>query len=773
MTLNYSIGLLFLACIASAQTPDRAAAAGEWGYRPAEGESVAVNPPALSWVQEKGAASYTVQWADNGEFRRPVTIDGIPWSVYTHHRALRPGRYHWRYRITAENGSVSAWSRTRSFAVPAGAVEFPQPTLEELRRRIPRTHPRLLVRAEDLKGLRAWARQGGRETYAALIKEADRLCGAEPTPEPTVRANGWTPATQRYWWPNHLQTVKALQEAEVLTFAWMLTREAKYAEPARRFTLLLAGWDPDGPTNFALNDECGMPMLYRLARAYDWAIPLFTEDERARIRGALLRRAQDAWKRPGIGWGAGHFTRVYGSHENRTWHKLCENAIATFHETPESERFLHFAVSKFFAAYPVWSDDDGGWHEGLSYMCGYMMKLAPWIDTARKTLGVDVFRKPFFAHYGDYAMYSAPPGSPDLGFGDDSFNPPGAWYWSSHYYARRMRNPYWSWWVKSWKIPAAAGEPVLDFLWSAEAAVEPKPPAGLPPSKVFRGTGVAILNSNLLDSRDNVQIRFKSSPRGRYSHGHEPHNSFTLNAYGTPLLVNNTYRDMHGSPFHTRWVWSTRAQNAVLVDGAGQKPATPDPGGRIVRWRFEEGLDYVEGDAAGAYEGRLKRARRHIVFLKPDVIVIADELEAPRPSTFQWMLHGLEPFAVEESAQRLTLDRGTAGVRVDYVAERPLRLRQWTGFDPEPDRELAATTGLKPIPPQWHVEASSAQPAERAFVLMVLRVFRKGETPPAPVRAERGSAGLRLRVGGDIELSFAAERTFAAVRRGARQWRIE
>jgi hypothetical protein len=717
---------LFLTCIVLAQAPDRAPLSDEWGYRPAENQPVSVNPPALSCVHEKEAASYTVEWADNDAFRRPVTVTGIPWSVYTHHRVLRPGRYWWRYRIVAKSGQTSPWSRARGFVVPASAVQFPQPTVDQLRRRIPKTHPRLLVRAEDLKGLRAWAKQGGRTTYEALIREADRLCESEPTPEPTIRANGWTPPNQRYWWPNHLQTVKALQEAEVLTFVWLLTRDEKYAGPARRFTFHLAAWDPDGPTNFRLNDECGMPMLYRLARAYDWAWPLFTEDQRRRIRAVLLRRARDAWNSPGIGQGAGHLNRPYGSHDNRTWHKLADNAIATFHETPESEQFLHFAVSKFFGAYPVWSDDDGGWHEGLSYLCGYMMKLAPWIDTARKTLGIDVFQKPFFAHFGDYVMYSAPPGSPDLGFGDDSCHPPGDWYWCMHYYTRQMRNPYWAWWIKTWKIPAATGEPVLDFLWSAGTVVEPKSPVDLPPSKVFRGTGVAVLNSDLTDSSKNVQIRFKASPMGRFSHGHDPHNSFTLNAYGVPLLVCNAYRGIHGGAFHARWVWSTRAQNAVLVDGFGQKPHSLDLGGRIVKWQFQDGLDYVQGDATAAYEGRLKRARRHIIFLKPDVVVIADDLEAPRPSTFQWMLHGQKAFTVEEQAQRLVLDRGTAGVVADYVAEKPLDIRQWTGYDPEPDKQLIADSGFMQIPPQWHVEASSTQPSERAFVLTVLRVFRQG-----------------------------------------------
>jgi hypothetical protein len=435
----------------------------------------------------------------------------------------------------------------------------------------------------------------------------------------------------------------------------------------------------------------------------------------------LLRRATDAWHSGEVGRGVGHLNRPYSSHGNRTWHKLAENAIATFGETPESEQFLHFAVNKFFAAYPVWSDDDGGWHEGLSYFAGYLSKAAWWMDIAQGALGIDGFRMPFFAKFGEYPMYSAPPGSPDLGIGDLAFRPPGAGWGFMHFYVRRTKNPHWAWWLDSWKVPQQMGDPVLDFLWGSAPAVTPQAPSAAPPSRVFRGSGVAVLNHTLLNSADNVQVRFKASPMGTRSHGQDPHNSFTLNAFGAALLVNNGYRDIWGSPFHREWVWSTRAHNAVLVNGEGQKPRSPDLGGRIVKWDFQDGLDYVAGDATDSYEGRLERARRHVVFVKPDIVAIADELRAPRPSTFQWMLHGQAPFEVDEAAQRLTLDRGAAGVVVDYIAERPLRLRQWTGYDPEPDHKYLESVMNAPIPPQWHVEAAAEEAAPGAFTVTVLR----------------------------------------------------
>jgi hypothetical protein len=764
--VNRFLLVLSLAVAAFAQTPDREPLADEWGYRPADGKVVAVNPPPFSWVLEKSAASYAVQWADNAGFSRATTISGLPWTVYTHSAPLKPGKWWWRYRIVANDGRESDWSRTRTFSVPANAAILPQPTMDELRSRIPKTHPRLFVRAEDLPKLKQWAEGGGKQAYDKILRRADELIDAQPTPEPTIRASLRDPQTRDHWWSNRMQALRALGEAEILSFAWLMTKDDRYGVAAKRFTLALAKWDPDGPTNFTLNCEAAKPMLHRLARAYDWAWPLFTEEERAQIRAALLRRALDAWKSGEVREGAGHLNQPYNSHGNRTWHKLAENAVATFGETPESEKFLNYAVTKFFAAYPAWSDDDGGWHEGLSYLSGYMNKATWWMDLAQNTLGIEAFKNPFFARIGDYALYSAPPGSPDLGFGDLSFRPPSAGWSFLHYFTKRVKNPYWAWWLESWKIPEDANEPVLDFLWSRADRVAPKPPDDLPSSRVFHGTGVAVLNSNLADGAKNVQLRFKASPMGRWSHGHDSHNSFTLNAYGVPLLVNNVYRDRYGSPLHADWIWESRAQNAVLVNGKGQKKHSADVGGRILDSQFLDGIDYVAGDATASYEGRLTRARRYIFFVKPDMIVIADDLAAPQPSTFEYMLHAQVEFKADESRQQLIVDRGKAGVVVDYVSPEPLKFKQWTGYTPEPDHAYLASVKNPPIPPQWHVEASLTKPAAAALTFTVLRVFGDGQAAPS-AKVERRPNGIRA---GDVSLAIDGSR--ATIKRGAREWKI-
>ncbi len=620
--------------------------------------------------------------------------------------------------------------------------------MAELRGRIPKDHPRLFVTSRELPRLREWAKGGGAETWKRVIQTADKLLTATPTPEPIEMGSASNPQTVQFWWSNRVQTQKACMEAEALAFAYLITGERKYGDAARRWVMHLASWNPDGPTNWRLNDEAAMPILHRLARAYDWAYPMLSEDERKKVRAVLLRRAQDTWKAGQTREGAGHINLPFNSHGNRSWHKLAENAIATFGDTPESEQYLHFAVTKFFAAYPVWSDDDGGWHEGLSYWAGYMVKTTWWLDIARTALGIDGFKKPFFAHVADYALYTAPPGSPEMGFGDLSFRPPGNSWTFVDYFALGAQNPYWAWWARQWNINPVHGEPVMGFLWSSMRPIQPKAPTDLPASKVFNGIGMAIMNNTLLDSANNVQVRFKSSPFGRQSHGHDAHNSFTLNAYGDALLMNNVYRDLYGSPFHKGWCWSTKAQNALLVNGAGQKPHSADLGGKIIRFESKNGVDYAVGDATASYEGKLKRYLRHVIFVKPGIVIIADEVEAATASTFQFMLHGATSFKLDEATQSMSLEREHAGVQVQYIAPAALRFKQWTGYDPEPNWKYLKDASKTVIPAQWHVEASTATPANSAFVVTVLRPYKKGSAPSDPIRTQRNGNVVTIQAGG-------------------------
>lgn len=751
---------------AQPQISNRLAKPDEIGYRPADTSSVRMNPPSLTWLHETAAERYEVQWSERADLGEATTVTNLSFNVYTHSAVLKPGQYFWRYRFTTKDGQVSNWSVVRSFTVPEDAVVFPMPTRAQQRERVPQGHPRLFMRPGDLPRLRELAQGREAKAFDELRKAADRYIAAGPTPEPEHMGSATDKENKelvKYWWPNREQAQRACQEAETIAFVYLITREPKYAEAARKWVLHLASWNPDGPTNFKLNCEAGKVMLYRPARAYDWAWDALTEADREQVRRVMTRRAQDAWISGEIGRGVGHLNRPFSSHGNRVWHKLAECAITMLGDVPEAELWLDYAVNKFYACYPVWSDDEGGWHEGVSYWGGYMGKVVTWLQVANSALQIDGFKKPFFAQVGDYPLYIAPPGSPNMGFGDLSYRPPSQGWGGFIECFLRAGNPsarnsrresaqtsaeqnqsgltsaatingkeanhagHWRWWTQQWKMSGEGG--VLGFLYDANLPALPaaKAPTDLPVSKVFQGIGVASLHSTLLDSADDVHLLLKSSPFGSQSHGHNPQNTFQLNAYGEALLTTCGYRDLHGSKFHYQWAHSTKAHNNVLVDGQGQVPHTASVVGRIVESRFTPEWDYIVGDASACYGGRLKRFQRRIAFVKPDVIVICDDLAATNAATFQFMLHALSPFTVDEQDARLSAQQTKARVTAQYLSPTPLSFRQWDGFEPKPDKEF---------PNQWHVEVATREKRTELRMLTVIVPERSGARA-ATWKAER------------------------------------
>jgi hypothetical protein len=181
----------------------------------------------------------------------------------------------------------------------------------------------------------------------------------------------------------------------------------------------------------------------------------------------------------------------------------------------------------------------------------------------------------------------------------------------------------------------------------------------------------------------------------------------------------------------------------VLVNGEGQVKHTAALQGRIVAEKFTPEFDYIAGDATPTYGGRLTRALRCVVFVKGEapLVVLYDDLVAKEPSTFQFMLHALKAFAVNEQAAQLSVAQPRAGVVAKYLSPVPLKFRQWDGFQPPPTKEF---------PNQWHVEAGTQDKRKDLGMLTVLVPYRTGQRSDwAAERLESDTAiGVRIVMAG-------------------------
>jgi Domain of unknown function (DUF4962)/Heparinase II/III-like protein len=743
--MRLSAVAFFLVCLPAGAVgvSDRPPGPDDIGYLPREGATVATNPPALAWLPEPGAEAYAVQFARDEAFSREVIeVPRTPYVLYTHTRTLESGAWWWRYAWLGKDGSRSNWSRARRFTIPGAAQPFPRPDEALIRERMPKQHPRLLLRPEAVGELRKARLGGQKQRWDQLVEAAENALRMPLIPEPPEWTGGKWNAEE--WRRNFLEAIKASEAAETLAFCYMLTGETRYGEGARKWLLHIASWKPLGTTSMDVNDEAGMPILYLTSRAYDWAYDALGEADRETMRRMVRARGEEAYHwlhdRP-------HEQKAYNSHAGRMWHFLGEAAIAYYGEVPEAKKWLDYALTIFWGWYPAFGDEDGGWAQGYSYWASYVNRSTWWLDALNAALGVDGTQKPFYRNVGHFPMYVSPPRGALTGFGDFAEKRPNAEPAAVvAFFARARQVPEWQWYAEAWGKGEGATGPI-GFIRAARTEpplVKSKTPADWPFAKLFRGAGWAAMHSNLLDGADDVQVMMRAAPLGNISHSHADQNAIVLGAYGSPLLVNTGLRPWYGSPFCEQWYWTTRAHNALEIDGKGQ-PKTAAGRGEVIVFRPGKEYDYVVGDASTAYGENVERYRRHLVFLKPDVLVVVDEVKGKRPVSLKVWLHGRAPFTMDKSAGAIGLEYENAMLAGRVLAPGGLRFEQTDKYTIPPEMG-------KPEP-EWHFSAETKELQTSARVVAVLAMAKVGHRPEldqAEDISRGGSIGVRFRHGGRI-----------------------
>ncbi|HEX6972225.1 MAG TPA: DUF4962 domain-containing protein, partial [Limnochordia bacterium] len=671
-------------------------------------------------------------------------------SIYTPPAILDPdATWYWRVRAVDARGEASPPTHTRAFRIAPDAVPFPLPPLEEVRARIPTAHPRLFVRPESVAALREKDRTDPlfRVLGDQIERRARALLTATLPDEPPHASPGGV------WdvnlWREYRITVRATDDMETLAFAYLLTGDPEFAAAARRWMLHIAAWDPRGATSAAVNDESSMPILYKMSRAYTWIYDALSPADRQTIREVMRIRGNEAYeilkRRP-------FESRPYGSHAGRSLGFLGEAAIAFLGEIPEAADWFDYVVRIFFAVYPAWGKEPGGWAEGHAYWTSYMNRVIWFVDALKVATGLDLYQKPFFRNTGMFKLYTQPPYSKMGPFGDFADRGPTAGDGNvMAHFAAVYRDPYYKWYAD--QLAAAIESGVMGYLRAAlyeRRGLAGKAPLDLPSSAYFPDIGWVVFHKRLGEARDSIQFMFKSSPYGSFSHSLADQNTFTLEAYGSPLAISSGYRPWYGSKHHMGWTKTTQAHNGILVDGVGQIVQSLSAKGQITGFLHGQSFDYTAGEAAQAYGGRLERFTRHVVYIRPDVFVLFDDLRALAPSTYQWLLHAYHPMTIDPAAGRIHLDGGEAELDVHLWSSQPLAYSQTDQFAVPLDEPLD-----KPV--QWHLQASTRSEAEAAYFAAVLVPAKAGSPRPVrvePIDAEAGE-GLRLLDGaGETTLLF-------------------
>ncbi len=429
----------------------------------------------------------------------------------------------------------------------------------------------------------------------------------------------------------------ARNESEKLSFAFVITREKKYADYARKIISQMIQWsdwvyDEHKPRTVDLG-VAGVG--YILALCYDWLYPMLTPVERVNIEETLIRQAlipfHQVYSTKSEGW----------THAEHNWRSvICGEigvvALALLEKAPNVKENLNFAIDGV-ADVLSHGGIDGGWNEGVSYW-GYGIGQAIMFVEAMNNISngsVDLFKLPFLAATGNFGLYTRTPAGDSFNFSDCNAGPPRPWIMSL--FASQFQNPYWQ-----WSSQKDVGSTIQDILFYDPNFTSKKPDT-LTLGKHFRGIQVATMRSNW--EKDAIFVGLKTG-QSTANHSHLDLNSFILHAYGKPLLI-----DQHVWPYahylgffefkDRRWDFEgnhTIAHNTLLIDGQGQGYGERFQG-RIINFKSSPELQFAIGEADNAYGDLLNTFRRYITLIDNKFVVIVDDIKADNFRQLEWLMH--------------------------------------------------------------------------------------------------------------------------------------
>ena len=203
-------------------------------WRPADGETVGLNPPRMSWPYwpdwpsnfRDALYTFSLQISPNPDCSDPVVNVTCPYNFYNTIPALvkdstqDQNRWYWRVGYHVGTGRIE-WSKIRSFIISEEAVvwdrsKLANPGLAQM------GHPRILFNAENLNRIRRLAQtdSGSKAALSHLRSQADSIM-------------------RKSWWGNFPVTDRATEPTQefysiagdlaTVCFVWRMSGDDRYA----------------------------------------------------------------------------------------------------------------------------------------------------------------------------------------------------------------------------------------------------------------------------------------------------------------------------------------------------------------------------------------------------------------------------------------------------------------------------------------------------------------------------------------------------------------
>ncbi len=539
----------------------------------------------------------------------------------------------------------SYWKNPQSQSHGQGKYRFnPFPDALEQTRGV---HPRIFLNRQRLLELREAIKTTHAPLWEEVRAQADRA--VETGPPAYILDDGHS-GPEQLWQRGVGNTMP------VLAMAYGLTGEKRYLDSARAWALASCGYKTWGLERIDGMDLATGHQLLGLAVVYDWCFDDLGEEARRTLRETLTRRAEAMFEAAASGKVWWHDAYL----QNHLWVNVCGMAaagLALFDEVENAEAWIALPLEKFQQTMTALGDD-GASHEGVGYW-GYGVEyMLKFMHLARERLDVDLYGHDWWRNTAAYRLYLSLPRNAWTSRNnivDLADCPRGNWY-GPDYLLRALAREYrdgTAQWLARQIDEANVDSPEarwLNLLWF-DPGLKPVPPRERPPFHHFPDMGIVSARSDWSGNESLVVFKcgpfighkameqFSYDPGG--GHVHPDANHVVVFGEGEWLIRDDGYR--------AKW---TNQHNTLLIDGKGQmgegrmwfdgrEPLQQKARPRITRARTAPELDHITGDAAAAYskELGLQRFERHLLFIKPNVLIVIDDIALDTPKTLELFFH--------------------------------------------------------------------------------------------------------------------------------------
>lgn len=620
---------------------------------PASGEAVYENPPTFIWLTVDNADGYSLEIFDKSGKTVEKLNTGKHFATPT--KPLTPGEY--GYRVSCGNGTST---EIIPFSIAPDALLFIRPTAEELFAAIPNERPRHLFKKSDIPDLFKT-----RKTELEVIKRNAKIAYAHGFPDAPRFDRDPSALPYREYFGRFRDYVDRDLIATAELYA--LTGDSAAGEHARSLLLTVCKSSLDGDSYLTASalfgkfgDEVGLSIARCFPAAFDMLYPLLTDGERRTVERVITIYARQCKARIEA---VDYEKNPSNSHVGRLPAYLGEAAIALYGtgavEDAELISWLRLSLEIYSGIFPYYGGADGSWAEGAFYATSYAKWYLPFFSLVERFTGKSLMQRPFYHRFTSYLYHFAHPDYENHPFGDGYWCSPDSPEWPGffaenpfRYYAEKFgsrearelsdrlaERDHYSLHLLDLFLPTAS--PAADSLARSPRAAE-----------IFPDGGFAVLHTSPTDP-DRITVMARASRFGSDSHRHADQGSFAIFAGGKAMISPSGYFGREfGTAHHRLWTQTTKAHNAPLIDGVGQKTRSKDS--RAAISAFDEKKRCVTLDLSDAYESAVSFERE--ISLDDGGVTVTDRITTDSEREILYPLHTLSAPTVENG--RVTLCRG-------------------------------------------------------------------------------------------------------------------